>query len=72
MRSSAEPSRQIVYRLITMNTVEEKIYRRQVFKQCLLKSTTERENQYRYFGDVQLTRATGAVAAADARFPRAV
>jgi SNF2 family DNA or RNA helicase len=44
----------VVYRLITVGTVEEKIYRRQVFKQCLLKSTTEKENQYRYFGEVEL------------------
>ena len=46
----------VVYRLITVGTVEEKIYRRQVFKQCLLKTTTEKENQYRYFGEVQLKR----------------
>jgi hypothetical protein len=44
----------VVYRLITVGTVEEKIYRRQVFKQALLKSTTEKENQFRYFGDVEL------------------
>jgi hypothetical protein len=46
----------VVYRLITVGTVEEKIYRRQVFKQALLKSTTEKENQFRYFGDVELSQ----------------
>jgi SNF2 family DNA or RNA helicase len=46
----------VVYRLITVGTVEEKIYRRQVFKQALLKTTTEKENQFRYFGAVELTQ----------------
>lgn len=39
----------VVYRLITCGTVEEKIYRRQVFKGGLSKSGTEEGVQFRYF-----------------------
>lgn len=39
----------IVYRLITCSTIEEKIYRKQIFKDALSKSATEKTNQYRYF-----------------------
>ncbi|XP_076130489.1 DNA excision repair protein ERCC-6-like [Alosa pseudoharengus] len=40
----------IVYRLITCGTVEEKIYRRQVFKDSLIRQTTgDNKNPFRYF-----------------------
>lgn len=40
----------VVYRLITCGTVEEKIYRRQVFKDSLIRqSTGDKKNPYRYF-----------------------
>lgn len=41
----------IVYRLITTNSVEEKIYRRQIFKNSLSKATLEegQEKMIRYF-----------------------
>ena len=39
----------IVYRLITCGTVEEKIYRKQVFKGGLSRSGTEEGVQFRYF-----------------------
>ena len=39
----------VVYRLITCGTVEEKIYRKQIFKNALMKQTTGRsKNPYRY------------------------
>lgn len=38
----------IVYRFITCGTIEEKIYRKQVFKGALSKTALEKENQYRY------------------------
>ena len=41
----------VVYRLITCGTVEEKIYRRQVFKGGLSKAGAEGGNSTRYFGD---------------------
>lgn len=44
----------IVYRLITCGTIEEKIYRKQVFKGGLSKTTIKKENQYRYFSDAEL------------------
>ena len=38
----------IIYRLITCGTVEEKIYRRQIFKDSITKQTTgESQNPYR-------------------------
>lgn len=40
----------VVYRLITCGTVEEKIYRRQVFKGGLSKAGAEGGNSTRYFG----------------------
>lgn len=39
----------VVYRLITCGTVEEKIYRKQVFKGGLSRSGTEEGVQFRYF-----------------------
>lgn len=44
----------IVYRLITCGTIEEIIYRKQVFKGGLSKTTIKQENQYRYFSDAEL------------------
>ncbi|CAH9091888.1 unnamed protein product [Cuscuta europaea] len=45
----------VVYRLMTCGTVEEKIYRKQVFKGGLFKTATEHKEQIRYFsrGDLQ-------------------
>ncbi|KAB5515413.1 hypothetical protein PHYPO_G00250030 [Pangasianodon hypophthalmus] len=40
----------IIYRLITCGTVEEKIFRRQVFKDSLIRQTTgDKKNPFRYF-----------------------
>ncbi|CAH9085288.1 unnamed protein product [Cuscuta epithymum] len=39
----------VVYRLMTCGTVEEKIYRKQVFKGGLFKTATEHKEQIRYF-----------------------
>ncbi|KAF3851573.1 hypothetical protein F7725_013345 [Dissostichus mawsoni] len=40
----------VVYRLITCGTVEEKIYRRQVFKDSLIRQNTgDKKNPFRYF-----------------------
>ncbi|RUS72057.1 hypothetical protein EGW08_020186 [Elysia chlorotica] len=45
----------IVYRLITCGTVEEKIYRRQVFKDSITRQTTgTTKNPYRYFTSIEL------------------
>ncbi|GFO09812.1 DNA excision repair protein ercc-6-like [Plakobranchus ocellatus] len=45
----------VVYRLITCGTVEEKIYRRQVFKDSITRQTTgASKNPYRYFTSVEL------------------
>jgi hypothetical protein len=42
----------VVYRLITCGTVEEKIYRRQVFKGGLSRAGMRDEEQLRYFSYV--------------------
>ncbi|KAG8391158.1 hypothetical protein BUALT_Bualt01G0158700 [Buddleja alternifolia] len=44
----------IVYRLMTSSTVEEKIYRKQVFKGGLFRSATEHKEQIRYFSQQDL------------------
>ncbi|XP_031221787.1 DNA excision repair protein ERCC-6-like [Mastomys coucha] len=45
----------VVYRLITCGTVEEKIYRRQVFKDSLIRQTTgDKKNPFRYFTKQEL------------------
>ncbi|XP_012936041.1 DNA excision repair protein ERCC-6-like [Aplysia californica] len=45
----------VVYRLITCGTVEEKIYRRQVFKDSITQQTTGASaNPYRYFTKMEL------------------
>lgn len=44
----------IVYRLMTSGTIEEKIYRKQVFKGGLFKVATEHKEQFRYFSHQEL------------------
>ncbi|XP_057312734.1 DNA excision repair protein ERCC-6-like [Hydractinia symbiolongicarpus] len=45
----------IIYRLITCGSVEEKIYRKQIFKNALMKQTTGASNNpYRYFTNHEL------------------
>ncbi|XP_015891171.3 protein CHROMATIN REMODELING 24 [Ziziphus jujuba] len=44
----------LVYRLMTSGTVEEKIYRKQVFKGGLFKTATEQKEQIRYFSQQDL------------------
>ncbi|KAM7338902.1 hypothetical protein ACRRTK_002386 [Alexandromys fortis] len=45
----------VVYRLITCGTVEEKIYRRQIFKDSLIRqSTGDKKNPFRYFSKQEL------------------
>ncbi|XP_059653836.1 protein CHROMATIN REMODELING 24 [Cornus florida] len=44
----------IVYRLMTCGTIEEKIYRKQIFKGGLFKSATEHKEQTRYFSHQDL------------------
>ena len=46
----------VVYRLITCGTVEEKIYRKQVFKGALARAGTEEANPMRYFTHDELGR----------------
>ena len=47
----------VVYRLISTNSVEESIYRRQVFKSSLSKATVEncQDNMIRYFDEGEFT-----------------
>ncbi|CAO2832443.1 unnamed protein product [Amaranthus hypochondriacus] len=44
----------IVYRLMTCGTIEEKIYRKQIFKGGLFKTATEHKEQTRYFSHQDL------------------
>ncbi|KDP31473.1 hypothetical protein JCGZ_15353 [Jatropha curcas] len=44
----------LVYRLMTCGTVEEKIYRKQIFKGGLFKTATEHKEQIRYFSQQDL------------------
>ncbi|KAH9309094.1 hypothetical protein KI387_037005, partial [Taxus chinensis] len=44
----------LVYRLMTCGTIEEKIYRKQVFKGGLFKTATECKQQTRYFSEQEL------------------
>ncbi|KAL0994290.1 hypothetical protein UPYG_G00120280 [Umbra pygmaea] len=45
----------VIYRLVTCGTVEEKIYRRQVFKDSLIRQTTgDKKNPFRYFSKQEL------------------
>ncbi|XP_055986112.1 DNA excision repair protein ERCC-6-like [Sorex fumeus] len=45
----------VVYRLITCGTVEEKIYRRQIFKDSIVRQTTgDKKNPFRYFSKQEL------------------
>ncbi|XP_052802946.1 DNA excision repair protein ERCC-6-like [Mya arenaria] len=45
----------VIYRLITCATVEEKIYRRQIFKDSITRQTTgNSKNPYRYFSKYEL------------------
>ena len=39
----------VIYRLITCGTVEEKVYRKQVFKQSLMLTAMKNDSAYRYF-----------------------
>lgn len=43
-----------MYRLITCSTIEEKIYRKQVFKDAIMRTATKAANQYRYFTKQEL------------------
>ncbi|KAF9609750.1 hypothetical protein IFM89_018198 [Coptis chinensis] len=45
----------VVYRLMTCGTIEEKIYRMQVFKGGLFKTATENKEQTRYFSQQDLS-----------------
>eukprot|EP01097_Dermamoeba_algensis_P009544 TRINITY_DN6740_c0_g1_i1.p1 TRINITY_DN6740_c0_g1~~TRINITY_DN6740_c0_g1_i1.p1 ORF type:complete len:905 (+),score=157.06 TRINITY_DN6740_c0_g1_i1:319-2715(+) len=45
----------VIYRLITCGTIEEKIYRKQVFKQSLMRTIGKDSNQYRYFSSQELS-----------------
>ncbi|XP_053737684.1 DNA excision repair protein ERCC-6-like [Synchiropus splendidus] len=45
----------VIYRLITCGTVEEKIYRRQIFKDSLIRQNTgDKKNPFRYFSKQEL------------------
>ncbi|KAJ6740931.1 SNF2/RAD54 FAMILY MEMBER [Salix purpurea] len=44
----------VVYRLMTCGTVEEKIYRKQIFKGGLFRTATENKEQIRYFSQQDL------------------
>lgn len=44
----------VVYRLISHASIEDKMFRVQVFKQGLLKTALEKENQMRYFNTSEL------------------
>ncbi len=44
----------VIYRLINCSSIEEKIYRKQIFKSNLSKTAIEKENNYRYFSDAEL------------------
>lgn len=44
----------IVYRLMTCGTIEEKIYRKQIYKDGLFKTATEHKEQTRYFSQQDL------------------
>ncbi|KAJ6775137.1 hypothetical protein OIU79_018338 [Salix purpurea] len=44
----------VVYRLMTCGTVEEKIYRKQIFKGGLFRTATENKEQMRYFSQQDL------------------
>lgn len=44
----------VVYRLITVGTVEEKIYRKQVFKGSLVKTVIDKKDYHRYFTQQEL------------------
>ncbi|KAG9444104.1 hypothetical protein H6P81_015444 [Aristolochia fimbriata] len=44
----------VVYRLMTCGTIEEKIYKMQVFKGALFKTATEHKEQTRYFSQKDL------------------
>eukprot|EP00043_Microstomoeca_roanoka_P016274 m.165531 g.165531 ORF g.165531 m.165531 type:complete len:1124 (+) comp16425_c0_seq6:464-3835(+) len=46
--------RVVVYRLVTCGTIEEKIYRKQVFKDGLSRVATSEQNPYRYFSRDEL------------------
>jgi len=42
----------MVYRLITCGSIEEKIYRKQIYKNGLFRTATEAKNPHRYFTKV--------------------
>jgi len=44
----------VVYRLISCGTVEDKIYRKQVYKGGLSRTGTEEGEQFRYFSAAEL------------------